>query len=647
MIETSRGTTRASLVLPRLAILPVAVISTLLALGLFSRLDVWLEDYVITTQNRSIAPDNIVLVTVSEETLANLKYRSPVDRGFLADVVAHVSKAGASAIGLDILIDQPSEPAKDALLKNALESAGIPAVVGYAGEAENLTERQIEYLNLWTDNLTRGLVTLRRDDFDGAIRQIFSGRRNGERHVPSLAAALAGELGVLPPYPAGRIAYFSKADGAPFDFPAYPAHTVQFIPSDWFENKIVLIGSALPTADLHQTPFSTTTGTRVGSLYGVTIHAHVLAQILSNQHIHSLGMVESALMVLVASVLAGLVTIWPIAPILRVAALVVMFSIAAVVCLYLFRQSQVLVSPATAIAGATLTAIILAFREWRRDRTARRFVEDTFAKYVSPAVVRRIVANHDQLKLGGETRRVTYVFTDLQGFTAMCEGMDPEQIALLLNDYLDRICTLFIDHAATIDKIIGDAVVGFFGAPEQQDDQCRRAVDLALAIDRFAEEYRAQKRAEGFAWGSTRIGIHNGEAVVGNFGGSRFVDYTSIGDTVNSAARMEAANKVFGTRICVSEAVADECATHQFRPIGEIVLRGKSQKLLCFEPLHPGTMPTAQLEAYRAAFLTLQQGESDAVEKFARLRKRFPDDPLAAYHHDRLLAGETGSTIAA
>ena len=135
--------------------------------------------------------------------------------------------------------------------------------------------------------------------------------------------------------------------------------------------------------------------------------------------------------------------------------------------LFIYR----LLSPSIVVAGI---AGAVSFIAWRRDREERRFVEKAFSQYVSPAVVKHIVKNPKTLTLGGEKRDITCVFTDLQGFTSISEKLTPEEIATVLNGYLDSICNLFVEHGATIDKVIGDAVVGFFGAPTEQEDQADR-----------------------------------------------------------------------------------------------------------------------------------------------------------------------------
>ena len=300
------------------------------------------------------------------------------------------------------------------------------------------------------------------------------------------------------------------------------------------------------------------------------------------------------------------------------------------------------VGPSILVAG--LSGLV-AFLAWKRDREQGRFLERAFSQYVSPAVVRTIVEHPDRLRLGGERRTVTCIFTDLQGFTSISEKMAPEEIAAVLNGYLDRICNLFVEHGATIDKVIGDAVVGFFGAPAEQGDQSERAVALALAIDDLSEDFRVEMRRTGYGVGVTRIGIHRGPAIVGNFGGERFFDYTAIGDTVNTAARLEGANTYLGTHICASSAVVEHCPAIAFRPSGTIFLKGKTRGIEAFEPLGKGNPAVAALEDYGRAFALMQRRQRGAKASFSRLAEMFPDDPLIAFHHKRLENGEKGTDI--
>ena len=166
------------------------------------------------------------------------------------------------------------------------------------------------------------------------------------------------------------------------------------------------------------------------------------------------------------------------------------------------------------------------------------------------------------------------MFTDIASFTTLVEGLEPHTIGPLLNEYLTGMTGIVFDHGGTLVKIVGDALNVLFGAPADQPDHAEHAVACALALDAYAEDFRARWRDKGVAVATTRIGVNSGPALVGNFGGGRFFDYTAYGDTINIAARLEAANKQFGTRICVSGSVVERIAGFRGRPVGNVLLRG-------------------------------------------------------------------------
>ncbi len=625
--------------------LAAALVSALLALVLGFRLEVLIEDAALVLLTPPVSPpDEIVLVAIDEDTLSHLPYRSPIDRAFLARMIRHIDAAAPRAIGVDILLDQPSEPDKDAALLSALGSAKSPIVMGYATGDDGLTAKQAKFLDQALKGLDKGLVTLSRDDFDGTVRTLYPGREVAGSFMPGLAAALAKIGGKTAPA-GGRIRFYHDAAGHPLSFKTYPAHSAALLPADWFRDRYVLIGSALPTSDRHPTPFVTILGAELGTPDGMAIHAHMLTQMLRGERILAPPPWAAAAIVLGMALIAALILSLPLAPLTGAAVLAGLIGAYLAGAYFLFSGRLVMLPAAMPVLAALLTAVLLAMGRWYRDRAERLFIEKAFSQYVSPAVVQRISRREHELSLGGEARIVTYVFTDLEGFTSLSESLAPDRIAALLNDYLDAVCGLYVEAEATIDKIVGDAVIGFFGAPEQQDDQACRAVELALAIDRFSEAHRRDLAAQGTRFGVTRIGVHKGKAIIGNFGGSRFFDYTGIGDTVNVAARLEAANRHLGTRICVSGSVAGDCPELKFRPVGDIVLKGKQVPIPAFEPLQMGALPPELEDGYASAYALMAGGDAGAGARFAELAEAFPDDALTGLHNGRLQGGETGPII--
>ncbi len=277
------------------------------------------------------------------------------------------------------------------------------------------------------------------------------------------------------------------------------------------------------------------------------------------------------------------------------------------------------------------------------ERSAQR-LRLAFTHYLSPDLVAVLASDPGRLKLGGESREMTFLFTDLEGFTAMTEASGAEALVSLLNAYLDGMCSIAMSHGGTVDKIVGDAVHVMFNAPLDQPDHAERAVACALALDAFAEAFRQRQQAQGVPFGRTRIGVNTGRAVVGNFGGTRRFDYTAHGDAINTAARLEAANKALGTRICVARSTCDKVSGVAFRPIGTLMLKGKSVGVEVFEPTE---RPAAELSAYREAFERLVIGEAGAAEDLLGLHEAHPDDPILALHACRIQSGERSVRMAA
>src|SRR5271157_5096846 len=281
----------------------------------------------------------------------------------------------------------------------------------------------------------------------------------------------------------------------------------------------------------------------------------------------------------------------------------------------------------------------------RARQAAAERAHASLSRYFSPNLALSLAADANALAPGGERREVATLFTDIAGFTPLVESLDPKQLASLLSGYLEGMTEIVFAHEGTVAKIIGDAIHVLFGAPGDQPDAASRAIACALALDACAEEYRREWNARGAALGATRIGVHAGHAIVGNFGGGRLFDYTAYGDTINAASRLEAVNKQLGTRICVSAAAVERADGFSGRPVGDLRLRGKSGTLRAYEPLAPEELRSPATKAYADAFAKLEAREPSAVAAFAALVGLNPADPLAQYHLKRLLNGAVGTEI--
>jgi adenylate cyclase len=289
---------------------------------------------------------------------------------------------------------------------------------------------------------------------------------------------------------------------------------------------------------------------------------------------------------------------------------------------------------------------IEVLRDAQRRQAAAERAHASLSRYFSPNLATQLADDADAMDLSGQRREIATLFSDIAGFTTLVETLEPGALGPLLNDYLTGMIDLVFAHDGTVAKIIGDALHVLFGAPGDQPDQGDRAVMCALALDRYAQSFRERWRGRGIALGVTRIGAHAGPAIVGNFGGGRFFDYTAYGDTINVAARLEAANKQLGTRICVSGTLAAKAAAFRGRPVGDLILRGKGEALRALEPLSVEQYEAPATRSYIEAYAKLETGDAGAMAAFAAHVGKHADDALASFHLRRLLNGASGTRIA-
>lgn len=284
-------------------------------------------------------------------------------------------------------------------------------------------------------------------------------------------------------------------------------------------------------------------------------------------------------------------------------------------------------------------------REARRRQAEAERAHASLSRYFSPQIASRLASDADGNGMEVHRRDVAVIFTDITGFTTLVETAAPDVLSDLLNEYVGGMTDIVFAHEGTVAKIIGDAVQVLFNAPGDQPDYATRAIACAHELDAWAEAFRQRWQAKGVNFGATRIGVHAGPALVGNFGGSRFFDYTAYGDTINIAARLEGANKFLGTRICASAAVAEAAEGFKGRPIGDIMLRGRSEPLRAYEPLRADAFETPATAQYAEAFAKLEAGDTTAMPAFAALVGAHAEDKLAGFHLKRLLNGAKGVRI--
>jgi len=251
----------------------------------------------------------------------------------------------------------------------------------------------------------------------------------------------------------------------------------------------------------------------------------------------------------------------------------------------LIRGHSLLVDPAAPPLGCIVAFVTTAVARYAEDEELARRLRRSFEQYLAPSVVHRIVAQPTLVRLQGEMREITTLFTDIEEFTEMTERAAPADLVALLDDYFEVVTRAVTDHGGMVDKIVGDAVHAIFNAPLDLPDHARQAVDSALAIVRQTEAIRSTPIAKKLRLGRTRVGIETGLAIVGDVGGARKLDYTAYGSVVNTAARLEAANKTVGSTILIGPVAASRLDPTTIRSIGRMSLRGLSAPLEIFTPV--------------------------------------------------------------
>lgn len=589
-------------------------------------------------------PD-IVIAAITEDTLAQYDYRAPINRKLLADLLTALNAKGPRAIGIDVLFDQHTEAPNDQALQRALAAMKMPVRIAYTEAANVVTEKQKAYLKNFVPFKSRAIVNIATDQFD-FVRWVYPGSFTEDgRYVMGFSRALAEAAGVKTPRDQVPIAWHGHPEETDKAFGQYPAEVVEHLPAAWFRNKIVLIGTDITLIDRHRTPYTVLSALGEG-MAGVVIQAHALSQLL---HQRSAPDVSWQTDLLIALALGGLGALlgqisFPIA--VRVG-----LGLLAVLLFWLgggelFHHGGPLVGLVAPSLSFALSFFAMEALSGSEAREQRKFIEGVFSHHVAREVVEQIINDPAKMtSLEGERRTMTFLFSDIANFTTTSENMESRELARVLNAYLEGMTEIVQKHGGMVDKFIGDAVVAIFNAPIDLPDHAGAAVRCALEMDQFATKFSEEQNGRGIPFGLTRIGVHTGSAVVGNFGSRTRHNYTATGDTVNTAARLEGLNKHFGTRLSVSGATQALCTDIRFRPTASVVLKGKSKAIEVWEPLRADDPRGSFMTRYCAAFDMLREGSPEAAALLESLAQEAPEDPCVAFLLRRLRQGVAGVVV--
>lgn len=534
---------------------------------------------------------DIAIIAISDRTLAAFPYRSPIDRGFLADLITTLAASDPRAIGVDIVFDQATEPSKDEALRAALTRATAPVVIASVAGDSSLDREQRRYLAGFISDRRTGYVNLARDRFDSQIREHEPLRpATGERSFTAELAIAAGAA--APDRPFAIDWRHRSSDGPPF--PIYPAEAAAQLPRSWLEGRVLLIGTLIPGIDEHRTLFSA-----FGSpAHGVEIHAHILSQILegrvADHRIGAIGIAVTGAMAAAGMALATWLGGWAM-----VGAVSGLTLLLWVIALTVFAVG----GPLVPLVAPTLATVIgsggVRFWRGRQAQRDRQMLMQLFSRFVGEPVLAQLMTERELLLAGGRPRphelTATVLFSDIAGFTSVCERLDPDALIAWLDRYFDSMVRAVFAHDGLVLRFIGDGILCVFGAPLPRRNESEIAADAinamrcAMQMKRILDELNVEWRNVGLPAAGLRIGIYTGPLVAGSIGSGPHMEYSVLGDTVNIAARLEALGKSYGS------GAAGECVVlagestwrrlggaYRGEHVGDVILRGKTHKLAVY-----------------------------------------------------------------
>jgi adenylate cyclase len=558
----------------------------------------------------------VVIVDIDRDALARFG-AWPWPRGQLAELVAAVAAGKPSAIGLDMLLAGPDRFSADgdATLARALSSA--PSVLGFVLETANsgqnlpstpiLLRAPVSLPGMWRANGIVAPLPVLADaaqgfgalvaaaDPDGPIRRVpllvlaDGALRPGlavevVRLAQGAAALLIESGGILHvgdiAVPLGGDATLRLVGSSPVR--TIPASTLIDEPGvrATLADHIVLIGSSAPElGGLRVTPTSP-------AMPSVLIQARAVDAMLRGDV--PVRPVWADIAEPIGALVLGLVCLLlavRLRPVLAVssAGLCCLAWTAAAAAAVPVRLVLVDLAGPPVVSLAAFAATMLV--RFARDEWRARLLRLSFEQHLAPEVVRRIAADPGALRLRGEMREITALFTDIEGFTSMTERAEPTDLVALLDAYFEVTTRIVTDHGGMIGKIVGDAIHAIYNAPFDLEDHAGCAVASALALLEASEEVRKSPLGQRLRLGRTRVGIETGPAIVGDVGGGRKLDYTAHGNATNAAARLETANKDFGSSICIGPGTAARLDPTTIRQLGTLTPRGQSGEIKVYTPV--------------------------------------------------------------
>jgi adenylate cyclase len=577
--------------------------------------------------------EDIVIVDIDGRSVSKLGKFYQWPRSYYPRIIRFLNEGGALAIGIDVLLDKDiRQPEADQDLIASINQAGNVFNALYFEDQDSLSwrykmekepdefewqrfayilpprisERFVQEDRIGSEfnellNASHGVGHVNfRGDVDGVVRQIFLFRYFNNHAYPSLAFKMfldltgtdsfsvnlgenislysAGNLiQEIPIDERGKMIINYAGQFKTFRYISFYDVLEQRLPKEYFRNKIVFVGTSLAGLfDLRTAPFNP-------SFPGVEIHANILNTLLTGNFIEKVSETEAFIMLAVLGIIIGIIIVF-LSPLWSIVVVILVGAIGTFTAYHMFWEYKYWIPMVNPLLTLVLTFSLIYIYKYITEERGKKFIKDTFSFFVTQSVVDELLANPDKIKLGGEKKECTVLFSDVSGFTTIAEQLTPEALVRLLNEYLTQMTNIVFKYDGMLDKYEGDAIMAVFGAPISTDDHafkaCAAALEMQDQLVRLRELWSRQGRPPLHA----RVGVNSGTMVVGNMGSENRFDYTVMGDAVNLGARLEPANKQYRTQIMIGEQTKD-LAKEQIitRELDLLRVKGKTEPVRVYE----------------------------------------------------------------
>ncbi len=626
--------------------------------------------------------ENIVIIDIDGRSVSELGKFYQWPRRYYPQIIDYLEAGGAAAIGLDIIFDKDIwRPEEDKLFINSVRHQGHVYNALYFGSADSLNFRyamkkepaafdaqkfyfrlhspyrplfrkeqrlENEFFDLLNASRGNGHVNFNAD-IDGVVRSIHLFTDFNDHLYPSLALRMymdmvgadsiavdtpeqlslfggGRELTAIPIDERGNMLINYYGTYKTFRYISFYDILSKNIDAEYFRDKIFLVGTSLAGLfDLRSTPI-------LQAFPGVEIHANILNTLINGDFVRRTSPQTGFLIMLLIGAFLGIVISY-MSPFWSITLVLITGAGYVIAAAMLFFEQNMWLDIVNPLLTVFFTFSLTYVYRFATEERKKRFIRSTFSHFVTKSVVDELLANPEKIKLGGEKKNCTVFFSDVAGFTSISERLTPEALVSLLNDYLTQMTNIVFKYNGMLDKYEGDAIMAVFGAPVSYGNDaynaCAAALEMQETLRRMRDLWRKQGKDELHA----RMGINSGPMVVGNMGSETRFDYTVMGDAVNLGARLEPANKQYGTLIMIGDETRKQAGDLIIvRQLDLLRVKGKNEPVKVYELVgtrEKGISEDMQrvLELFRGGFEAyLGQSWAQALNYFEQALAIRPND---------------------